>query len=135
MSNATCRITDPPDASNTQKAAISASQRLSAHENRIKTGTHDGDLVTPNLDTLKEVRYWLEWQSRMISGVISGGVFLQKKPLYSAEYDEVVLPEQTEDSDFLRVVAKETVVTQKSTIRGSVSNRGNPYVSGPPSTC
>lgn len=127
MSNATCRITDPPNASNSLEAAAAASQRQPTSQSSLNERTVGGTPDTPNLATLKEVRYWLEWQSRMISGVISGGVFLKRDPLRSGEYDEVILPEQASDSDLLRIVAKETLVTKKSTVSGSVPQGETPY--------
>lgn len=76
----------------------------------------------PNIAGHKEVRYWLEWQSRMISGVISGGIFLLSDSAATSQYDQVVLPHKASNSDLLREYANETIQVRKPLVYGSVAD-------------
>lgn len=83
---------------------------------KIDSDTDDVGAVT------REIRYWLEWQSRMISGVIGGGVFLRAHANSIGAATEITWPKSSADTALLHKLAQETMAAEKPLIRGNVSD-------------
>ena len=123
MKDSTSRSYQSPIADDAANEAVRGSKEsLSGVENGVAIGSR---LKRAGYDiaTEREVRYWLEWQSRMISGVISGGIYLATGSAdESRKFNEVTWPKTAAHTALLRDMATDTVRAEKPLVRGNVAD-------------